>query len=199
VSAQRVLFEQGSPSDNVYVIESGYVKLSREEGGGRRVVIGIRTADAILGCASVVLSVPFWTTAESLTECRVRQVPANELRARIKLDPKVSWHLHLHQSRELSDTVSAMAALGGLNARRRLEMFLAQALPSPPNPIAGTTPCRIMPPIRRGDLAAVVGTTPEHLSRLLKELEEAGIIRREDGWLVVLEPAALRRAFAPSA
>jgi CRP-like cAMP-binding protein len=56
-----------------------------------------------------------------------------------------------------------------------------------------------MPPIRRGDLAAVVGTTPEHLSRLLKELEEAGIIRREDGWLVVLEPAALRRAFAPSA
>jgi CRP-like cAMP-binding protein len=135
-----------------------------------------------------------------LTECVVRQVPAHELRARIELDPKVSWCLHLHQSRELWDTVSAMAALGGLNARRRLEMFLAQALPHPPpDPVAGAAPCRIMPPIRRGDLAAVIGTTPEHLSRLLKDLEEAGIIRREDGWLVVLEPAALRRAFAPPA
>ena len=192
------LFEQGSPAEYVYIIESGYVKLSRVQGCGTRVVIGLRKAEAILGCGSALLSVPHCTTADSLTECHVRQVPVNEFRAQVGMDSKLSRQLHLYQSRELEDIVTAMATLGGLSARCRLEMYLARTLPDPPpNPLAGATPCRIMPPIRRGDLAALIGTTPEHLSRLLKELEEAGIIRREDGWLVVLDPAALRRAFAP--
>jgi CRP-like cAMP-binding protein len=194
------LFEQGSPAEYVYIIESGYVKVSRVQGCGTRVVIGLRKAEAILGCGSALLSVPHCTRADSLTECHVRHVPANEFRSRVGTDPKLSRQLHLYQSRELEDIVTAMAALGGLSARRRLEMYLAQALPHPsPNPGAGATPCRIMPPIRRGDLANLIGTTPEHLSRLLKDLEEAGIIRREDGWLVVLDSAVLSHAFAPSA
>ncbi len=40
-------------------------------------------------------------------------------------------------------------------------------------------------PLKNNELAEVIAVTPEHLSRLLKELEHEGIIRRDKRMLTV--------------
>jgi len=40
-------------------------------------------------------------------------------------------------------------------------------------------------PLKHKELAQMVAVTPEHLSRLLKQLERDGIIKREKGLLVM--------------
>lgn len=184
-----ILFEQGFPAEAVYAIEEGSVALSRAESDGSTVVVGIRTKGSLVGDAAALATQAHFATAQAMTDCRVRQITAHDFRQRLKSDTAFSSWMHVHQSRELQDQAARIASLGGLTARQRLERFLADALKLAASPLDG--PRRITPPIKNADLAAIIVTTPEHLSRLLRQLEFDGLIRREHGWIVALRPEAL--------
>jgi CRP-like cAMP-binding protein len=40
-------------------------------------------------------------------------------------------------------------------------------------------------------MAQLLGLTPEHLSRLIKQMENEGIICRENSWLILCNPKKL--------
>ena len=46
-------------------------------------------------------------------------------------------------------------------------------------------------PLKKKEMAEVIGVTPEHLSRLLHALKIEGHIQFRDGWIVVSDPEAL--------
>jgi CRP-like cAMP-binding protein len=184
-----VLFEQGSPADCVYLVEEGYVKVSRSEEDGAETVVGLRAAGWLLGEAAALLGEPYDASAVALTDCRVRQIQIREFRDRLRTSSDFSWHVHLLQSRETHEQAVRIASVGGLPTRRRLEDFLADVLASN-GLLTHTAPQRLSPPLKHSDVAAIVVTTPEHLSRLLKKLEQEGLIRRDHGWLVAVRPSA---------
>jgi len=51
-------------------------------------------------------------------------------------------------------------------------------------------------PLRNWELAQLLGVTPEHLSRILRDLTKEGIIRRAKGWILVERPEKLWRSGA---
>jgi CRP-like cAMP-binding protein len=179
------VFEQGSSADSVYLVEDGWIKLSRAECDGPDVVVGLRDAGALLGHTAALLREAHWGSAEAVTKARLRRIPVDDFRERLKRDLDFCAAMQLLQSREIHDHAIRVASIGGLSVRRRLEMFIAGALQgrSPDD-----LPMRLSPPLLRSELAAAVQSTPEHLSRVLKELEREGVIRRERGWLVALRP-----------
>jgi CRP-like cAMP-binding protein len=186
-----VLFEQHQPAEAVYLIEDGLVKVSRAEENGSQVLVALRGPGSLLGDASAILADCHSTSAQAITNCLVRQIPATELRRHIKMDADLSWCIHVLQSHELQNQAARVASIGGLPARRRLEGFLAWALDHQSVPTGSAR--RIMPALRRSELAAILVTTPEHLSRLLTALEGDGLIRREHGWLIAVRPEDLAR------
>ena len=185
-----MLFEQGSAANCVYLVEQGYVKVSRAEEDGSEIVVGLRSEGWLLGEASALLGETHHSTAVALTDCRVLQIQLRELRDGLRPSSELSWRLLLLQSREIHDQAVRIASIGGLSARRRLENFLADLLSSS-GTSSNASSQRLSPPIKHSDVAAAVVTTPEHLSRLLKQLEEEGLIRRDQGWLVAIRPRAL--------
>jgi CRP-like cAMP-binding protein len=189
---EMTLFEQGSAAEFVYLLEDGQVKLVRAEENGSDVVVGLRSSGALLGDAAVLLAEPYCTTAQTITDCRAREIPAKEFRYYVRTDPALPLRLLQLQSREIHDQATRLASLGGLSARCRLERFLLETLVAQGRPINGS-PQRI-PPFKHSDVAATVVAAPEHLSRILKELERDGLIRRERGWLTALRPADLARS-----
>ena len=56
------------------------------------------------------------------------------------------------------------------------------------------TPANPLITLSREDLAAVVGTAPESLGRMLSEFRQAGLIELTTGSIRVLRPKKLRRA-----
>jgi DNA-binding transcriptional regulator YhcF (GntR family) len=46
-------------------------------------------------------------------------------------------------------------------------------------------------PFSHRDLAGLIGISPEHLSRVLRQLTYEGVIRRQKGWIIVTEPHKL--------
>jgi CRP-like cAMP-binding protein len=96
-----------------------------------------------------------------------------------------SWLLKVY-SQEVFDQLVSMTQASTLSAKQRLERLLAQLIePSEGN--AQGIELRVTLPFSHRDLAGLVGITPEHLSRLLRQLTGEGLISRKKGLIVVTD------------
>lgn len=185
------LFKQDSLPQDVYLIESGLVKLSHVEENGKELVVGLRTPNWIVGASAVILNKKYGFTAETLTGCQLRRIPAQSFLQLLRTDSEFAWHFQQVQSYELYDQLSQLVGIGCLSARHRLEQLLSQLL-STLGAKAGEKKIRLQLPLKHWELAELIAVTPEHLSRLLKELQLEGVVQRDKGWINISDVRLLR-------
>jgi CRP-like cAMP-binding protein len=189
------LFRQGFPAEEVLLLDEGVVKLIRLEDDGRQLIVGLHSAGSILGAAPVVANRCHPATAKTVTPCTVRHIPAFAFRQLLKSDPATSWHVHEMLSREVCEQAARLSELACCPSRQRLESALRALVPSER---ADAKEVKLQTPLKHREIAEMIAVTPEQLSRLLKEMEEDGLLRREKGWLILRDiriwgrPAATR-------
>lgn len=176
------LFQQGSYGQHVYFIERGLVKLNRVEQNGQQIIIGLRSSGWVLGASAAILQKYCPVSATTLTSCHVRHISAEAFRHLLKTDVQFSWHIQLSQSRETQEQITRIAQLSCHSARHRLEQLLwdlTSALDYTRKEV------RIEVPLKQWEIAQLIDVTPEHLCRMLKQLENETVICRNKGWLIV--------------
>ena len=182
-----VLFRQGYQIEQVYFIERGLVKLNRVEHDGQQIIIGLRSSGWVLGTSSAILKEQSPVSATTLTRCDVRHISAEVFRHLLKTDVQFSWQIQQSQSRETNEQIARIATLSCHTARQRLEQLLwdlSSALASD----TSNNKVKIEIPLKQWEMAQLIDVSPEHLCRMLKQLQETGIIRRDKGWLSVDTP-----------
>lgn len=184
------LFPQGSTAREVYLIEFGLVKLFRLGQDGQELIVGLRSTGWILGAASVIIRKSHPVTAVTLTPCRIRRIPAHTFLTLLSSDAQLSWHLHQEHCQEIYNQFSQLVGLGCMSARHRLEQLLWQ-LTSALEPDESQKEIRLKLPLKYWEIAELIAITPQYLSRVLKQLQEEGIIIREKGEIVVSSPHKL--------
>lgn len=189
------IFSQNSQANDVFLIERGLVKRIRVEKNGREVIIDLRFPGWTLGAASVIFKQPHPVTAITLTNCHLRRIPARIFQHLVQTDEQVSWYLHQLHSREVLDKAVHVASLGCLTARARL-VHLLQRLISELTERDSQGDIRVQLPLKYWEIAQLVAITPEHLSRLLKQMQHEGIVRQEKGWLIITDSEQLLRLVA---
>jgi CRP-like cAMP-binding protein len=188
--ARTQIFQQGAAPAEVIVVERGFVKLSCLSEDGKELIVGVRSRGAMLGAASAIIGMPHPVSATTLSGCLLRRVPLGKFFELVRADAQFCWHLHEVHCRELYDQASQLVALRYLSARQRLENLLWQII-SVMEFDARRAPARVRLPLKFLDLARLIGITAEHFSRVLKQMEQESIIRRENGALVILNPQEL--------
>ena len=73
-----VLFAEGQRADGVYLLRFGRAKVSISSAEGKKVILRVEQAGALLGVNSVLKAVPYDVTVETLERCRVDFVPRPE-------------------------------------------------------------------------------------------------------------------------
>jgi CRP-like cAMP-binding protein len=178
------LFEQGSPVEAIAVVEDGLVKLLRWEHRGEAVTVGIRFSGGLLGTAAAMLRAPQPVTAETLTRCRILSIPVEHFLELVATNREVSSNLHHVHSQELFECFAQLGGLGALSTRERLLRLIGEVVAAEhPSVEAGVL--RVALPLKYTELARAIVTTRQHLSRVLKQLEDENLIRRDKGWLVI--------------
>jgi CRP-like cAMP-binding protein len=175
------------------LIEKGIIKLIHLDEEGREMIVGLRFPRWLLGAASVILQEACLVTAVTLTPCRLRRIRAAGFLHLARTSVDASWAVNHMLSREVYDQVAHSCGLGLHDARHRLEHFLWKVMSSTDG-IEGHKPIRFQLPLKQSELAQLIAVTESYLSRLLKELEEAGRLRRDKGWLIVPDPEKLWHA-----
>lgn len=188
--ADTVLLEQDSHAEEVYFINDGLVKLRRLVSDGREFIVDLRFPGWLIGAPCIITQSPSPVAAITLTKCRLRRIPAATFLDLVKNNSDFAWHIQAMQSREIFNEISRIVQLGCFSAQQRLEQLLWQLISSLDE---GDTQkeTRLQLLLKHWEISQLIAITPQHLSRLFKDLKEQGIIRQEKGWIIVTNPQRL--------
>jgi CRP-like cAMP-binding protein len=75
-----------------------------------------------------------------------------------------------------------------LSAKNRMKLFFQDMIDD--QNLAGAEPTSFSLPLTNKELAQLLAITPEHLSRMLKEMKQQGLIRCAKGVLTVTDPVS---------
>lgn len=191
--ADTSLFVQGSAPKDVYFVEKGLVKLTRLEKDGHKLIVSLGATGWLLGVSSAISQRLHPVSAITLTPCRVRCLPANVLQSMLRANPELSWRLLQMYSQEYFAGIIHLTQLGCLSARQRLEYFLWELVSALDLKIEGGK-VRITLPLKLGEIADLIGVTQEHISRLMKQMQDDGVIWKEKANIILCDLKRLRQA-----
>lgn len=182
--ASTKLFHQGFPVDEVFLIDKGLVKLTRINEEGQEMIVGIRSRGSLLGTASLIVRTTHSTTAVALTDCCLYRASTESFLNLVKTDSQFAWHLQQAHSQELHDQTLQLMGFRCLSAQQRFELLVRQLI-TVMNLDTKQEPLSVHLPLKYWEIAQLVGITPEHLSRTLRQLRKNGIMYRQKGTLII--------------
>jgi CRP/FNR family transcriptional regulator, polysaccharide utilization system transcription regulator len=183
VPPQHVIFSQGETPHTVFFICKGLVKLTRTESDGSRAIVGLRGTGWLLGAAPL-LGEHYASTAEAVMRSTLCIVPRDKFRQEMETNAQFSQWVAMIFSRQVYSSVFSISERSCLSGRKRLEKFLCEIVQRK-NDWNSNKVMKIPILLKQWEVAQLLGLSPEHLCRLIKQMENEGIISRENGWLIL--------------
>ncbi len=165
------LYYEGDTVSQLYLIESGVVRLTRVLEDGRRQVIAFGYPGDIIGFPSGGLH---HTDCDALTDTKLTPFSRKALDDS-QYDPDLHAVLVAAALREISAMQDHFMMLGRKSAAEKVASFLKVLVERISK--ADTPPPTIDLPMTRSDIADFLGLTTETVSRCFTALRKAGIIR----------------------
>jgi CRP-like cAMP-binding protein len=188
----QILFTEGEPSDHLFVVRSGRIRIVARSPRGDELVLSVLGPGEVLGELSVIDQGPRSATAEALGEVELLAVAAADVRALLEREPA----LLMAAAAELAGTVRRLtgsaADLVFLDLPRRLAKLLVSEAA-----VGADGVHRVHPGMSQSGLAARLGVTRQTLNRALSGLTRRGWVEAQGPQFVLRDPDALRR-FADS-
>jgi CRP-like cAMP-binding protein len=176
------LFLQGSAPTHIYFLDRGVVKLTRNEHNGGAIILGLHTPGDLIGTAAAVSQREHQFAATTVGPCQLTEMSVSQFHDLLRVNMSFSMWVLNCLSIEAEDHHNRIAQLACCSARQRLEYLLWQFVHKMG---AGQLPCRLRVGLKQWELANLLAVTPAYLCKLIKELEDDGLLCRKGGWLLV--------------
>ncbi len=186
-----VLFVEGQAPRGIYVLCEGRVKLSICASDGKTLILKIAEAGEVLGLSATVGGTPYELTAETVDPCQVNFVKRDDFQRLLKEHSEIC----LHVAEQLSDKYNAacreLRAVGlSHSATERLAKLLLDW--SARNGEAAKAEPRVKLALTHDEIAQMIGTSRETVTRLLADLKKRQIIQTKRSILIIRNKAALK-------
>ncbi len=174
LDARQLLFQRGDPAKYSYVVLDGSVKLVLQSRSGEEKIVEKLGPWQSFGEALVFMEAPAYPLAAVAVETsRLLAVPGAEYRAVLAESPQTCMRLLADLSRRLHALVREIEQLTLASATNRFVrhvLDLAAQAPSASGPIV------VELPESKQMLASRLAIKPETLSRILRQLNDTGVV-----------------------
>lgn len=184
-----VLFLEGGSASGVFILRRGRVKLSTCSTDGKVITVGIATPGDVLGLGAVMNSGRYETAAEALEDCSVDLIHSSDLVAYLRRDAGASFHAALELGKACRD---AQMVISSLVTAQPVLIRLARLFLSWAPDGNGGGPIRVTNTFTHQQLAEMIGTTRETVTRSLRELRERDVATLKGRDLVIHHHERLR-------
>lgn len=127
----KILYLQGEPAENFYVICSGWIKLFHTMPEGEEVIVDMLTSGHIVGESAIFDHDCYTSSAQVVSAVQLLSIPLKVLKERISLSPKFAFNMLTSMSRHHRRHYGAMALNAMQSAPQRIGCFLL-SLCAPP-------------------------------------------------------------------
>jgi CRP/FNR family transcriptional regulator len=179
------IFSEGDEGTGFYVVASGRVKVFKLSPEGKEQILHILGPGEPFGEVPVFAGQHFPASAEALEESRLFFFPRASIVRLIRKNPGLALNMLAVLSRRLRVFASLIEDLSLKEVPGRLAAYLL-FLSSKDR---GSTDLELT--ITKGQLASLLGTIPETLSRILGKMSAQGLIETDGRKITLLDPEGL--------
>ena len=173
----EIIFHEGEPCRGVYCVESGLVGIRKTDGNGNSILLGrMGYPGDMLGYRPFLADEPHRGTGETLEPSVICFIQAATVRQLLDSNPALGLQFLQRASRAMGEAEEEYFESLSLSARARLAHLLMVLNDRHGKP-DGERGFVLELPFSRRDLAALVGTRPESVSRLIREMAKDGVVR----------------------
>lgn len=171
----QTLFLQGDKGFALYLVGTGRVRLSRDTGGGKEMVVKVAGPGELFGEVVLFEQDRYPVTATAMSKGVTFLFPKHQLHCLLENKEFRTDFIVLlmHKQRYLIERLQQMQSQ---DVDKRFHSFLVQNFGERD---------RIVPGMTKKEIAAAIGTTPETLSRLLLKLKKSGLLQWKGNEVIV--------------
>ena len=170
------IFSVGMPCEEFHVTITGQVKLFALSPSGQEKVIELAGPGISFAEALVFTGKPYIINAQALSESIVLSVGKAAVVREIEDDPRFAMRMLAGISRRLHGLVHDVQAYSLHNGMQRVIDYLLHPLEENP---ATSSALKVSLPVSKATIASRLSLTPEYFSKVLRELEEKGLIEMD--------------------
>ncbi|NBD21375.1 helix-turn-helix domain-containing protein [Aquabacterium fontiphilum] len=194
LSRGQTVFEAGAHCEGLHVVLDGMVKVYASDGSGHEKVIDIVGRGQNLPGTQLTGSAHHAHHARTLSPSVVLLVPRSVLRTTLSTDVGLAQRLLDDVTSHLRRMMCEIESTTLRTARQRVCGFLLrQPALAACQPACGDDDEAIVValPVSKGTVASFLSITPEHFSRILRELQDTGLIEMQQRTIRILHPERL--------
>lgn len=165
----ETVFLQGDPSESIFVVLDGWIKLFRITSTGAEAVVGVFTKGRSFGEAVAFSGGAYPVSAEVVTDSRLLHVRASILSTMMRDRPEIATAILASAFRHLHGLVAQLEQLKAHTGAQRVAEFLLELC------LREKGSCTITLPYDKTLIAGRLGMQPQSLSRAFNRLETQGV------------------------
>ena len=181
-----IVFRVGEPCEEFHVCVTGQVKLFALSAAGAEKVIDIVSAGHSFAEALMFTGAPYIINAQALADTLLLTVKKQAVEGEIALDPRFALRMLAGISRRLHGLVRDVQAYALHSGVQRVIGYLLRDITADSD-----EPVTVSLPVSKATIASRLSLTPEYFSRVLHELEAAGLVRVDKREIHILDAQLL--------
>ena len=181
----EMLFSAQDESNGFYYVESGEIRVYKMDELGKEAEVVRLGPGGFLGEAIVFVSSLFPVFAQAVTNADVLFFAKKKINLEMAKDPGLAMYFVDLLARKCVVLSNRIESLGLRTVRQRLIRYLLSEC-------SEERRCLVELKVKKGELAKILGTISETLSRNLKQMQEEGLIEVEGNKVKIKNCPALR-------
>lgn len=181
----EIIFREADPGIGFYIIAAGRVKVFKSSPEGKEQILHIFGQGEPIGEVPVFHGLPYPATAEALSDAELYFFPRPQFVALIEKNSSLALNMLAVLAQRLRRFSTQIEHLSLKEVPGRLAMYLLYMAEEQKNT------SQVVLDIPKGQLASLLGTSPETLSRIFQKMSEEGLIQVEGKRIELLDTAAL--------
>jgi CRP-like cAMP-binding protein len=185
-----ILFLEGDECRGIHCVESGSVALRKSDAEGNSVLVHLAHGGETVGYRALLADEPYGVTAEVVAPAKICFIHGPDVRRLIDKNPALGLRFLAHAARDVREAHEnyLRAATGSVRARLVHLLFTLRERYAEERDDGGLV---LTLPLSRQDLAAMVGTRPETISRTIRKMEDDGVAKFSGRKVHIADPTSL--------
>ena len=179
------MLRAGEKTDALYILLSGRAKVVIDDGDGREVTLHVIGPSEFFGEMSLIDDKPRSASVEALEACEVLYISKTVFMNVLKDNFEVAMLMLRSVVSRLRDADRKIANLALMDVHGRVARLIME--------LAHEVDGSWIVDTGSEEMARMVGASREMVSRVLKEMRDGGLIRRDKRKIVILDHASMTR------
>jgi len=186
-----MLFIEGQLPRGVFVLCTGKAKLSTSSREGKTIILNLAEAGDVLGLNATISNKPYELTAEMVEPGQANFIPRDALLQFLRQNGEIALRVAEQLSRNYYSAFEEVRMLGLASSpsEKLAKLLLAWSADT----VKSADPSHIKLTLTHEEIAEMIGTTRETVSRLFSEFKKKQLLQLKGATLIIRNKPALEK------